>query len=190
MRKEPEQHRNTGVGLRRASNILFFTILLVGPTAMGQSADDAAGWLNSYACEEITKPFKIDVQLTDNAPDLLKLKDKFTAQLKRDGIGVSAGAQLLLMLDIRTVRNIEQSEKGHIGELQIGKGGGVSLRGKVWSNTGDSVLGGRKKTGRQRTVDQLSLTAVLIGAAMVAVYGKVKSYMTLGAATPNRRRPQ
>lgn len=146
---------------RHAAGVIVIALFLAGSTALAQSSDETAGRLTAYACEKLRTPASIDVQLTDNSANNLQLKEKFTAHMKRDGLGVSATAPLLLMLDIRTTRTIEQAEKSEIGKLQVGKGGGVSLRGKVWSNTGDSVLGGRKKTARSRPVDQLTVTATL-----------------------------
>lgn len=141
--------------------LLFVTVsLLVSSPARGQS-EAPDGRLNAFSCEKLPSPLKIDVQVLDNAPRYLRFRDKFVEQLVRDGISVMAGAALVLTLEVRTERELSDPTKGNIGEVRIGKSGGVSVRGKIWSNTGDSVLGGRKKSADRRAVDRLKVKANL-----------------------------
>jgi hypothetical protein len=150
----------SGVPMNRFA--LFIVVaLLAAPAAMAQSENVDTGRLDAYACEELPSPLKLDVQIFDNAPRYLRLKEKFTARLNKRGIVMTADAPLVLTLDVRTEREFQPTEERGIGELRVGSGGGVSLRGKIWSNTNDSVLGGRKKSSQRRAVDQLRVTANL-----------------------------
>lgn len=141
---------------------LFIAVaLLAAPAAVAQSDNGDAGRLNTYACEKLPSPLKLDVQIFDNAPRYLRLKENFTARLNKRGIVMAADAPLVLTLDVGTEREFQPTDKRGIGELRVGSGGGVSLRGKIWSNTDDSVLGGRKKSSQRRAVDRLRVTASL-----------------------------
>jgi hypothetical protein len=141
--------------------LVFFVALLAAQLAMAQSGDRITGRLDAHICEKLPSPLKIDVQILDNAPRYVRLRDKFIARMNEDGIEMVTGAPYVLMLYIKTVRDFQQSDKSYIGELRIGKGGDVSVRGKIWSNSDDSVLGGRKKSSGRRTVNQLQVTADL-----------------------------
>jgi len=141
--------------------LLIFATRIAAPPAMAQSGNGGPSRLDAYACEKLPASLRIDVQILDNAARYLRLRDKFIARINKDGIEVVAGAPLVLMLDIKTVREFEEEDKRHIGELRVGGSGGVSLRGNIWSNTDDSVLGGRKKSADRTTVDRLQVTANL-----------------------------
>ena len=104
--------------------LLIFIALLAAPPAIAQSENGNPGRLDAYACEKLPSPLKIDVQILDDAPRYLRFRDKFAARMNENGIEVVAGAPLVLTLDVRTVREFQQSDKRHIGELHIGKSGG------------------------------------------------------------------
>lgn len=140
---------------------LFFLVALVSLPAIAQSEDGYTGRLDAYVYEELRSPLKIDVLILDNSPRYLQLRDRFSARMKENGIEVAADAPLVLILDINTVFENQQTGERHIGELRIGKGGGVTLRGNIWSNTEDSVLGGRKRSSYRPTTQHLQMTANL-----------------------------
>lgn len=130
------------------------------------AADGGGARLNAFACEALPRPLRLDVQVMDNDERYLRYRDRFIARLKRDGIEVAENAALLLTLDVRKVVEFERREGGELFELRagqenedIGREGDLFMRGNVWSNRSDSVLGGRKRDPGQLSVDQLRATA-------------------------------
>lgn len=143
--------------------ILFVVVvaLVSAPPSIAQSEKGKTGRLDAYACEELPAPLRIDVQMLDDTPRYLRIREKFILQMRQNGTEVVAGAPLVLTIDVTTMREFSQSDKNHIGEVRVDTGGSISLRGKIWSNTEGSVLGGRKKSSDRLAVDQLKVTANL-----------------------------
>jgi len=137
--------------------------LIAAPPASAQSDVDNIGRLDAYVCEKLPSAPGIDIKLLDNAPRNVQFRDAFVARVKENGIAVTAGAPLLLLLEIKTVREFTDPQRGQLGEVRIGKGAGVDVRGKFWSNSEDSILGGRKTRSRRHSVDRLHVTASLNG---------------------------
>ena len=137
--------------------------LIAAPPASAQSDGDNIGRLDAYICERLPSAPSIDIKLLDDAPRNVQFRDAFVARAKKNGIAVTAGAPFLLLLDIKTVREFSGPQRGQLGEVRIGKGAGVDVRGKFWSNSEDSILGGRKSTSRRHSVDRLHVTASLNG---------------------------
>ena len=141
---------------------LFILIVLFAPQmSHAQSGDNFTGYIDAYARQGLPSPLSIDVQILDNAPRYIRLRKKFIARMRSDGIEVVADAPFVLILDIRTEREFQQTGKGYICELRIGREEGVSLRGKIWSNTQDSILGGRIRPSDRTVINRLQLTAHL-----------------------------
>jgi hypothetical protein len=135
---------------------LIFIAILASFPAAAQSETEEAGLLHAYACEKLVSPSKIDIQLLDDTPRNVQLKNKLKELLVEGGNEATAKAPLVLTLDIKTVRELPGQKKQRLTRLRFG--GGVSVRGKIWSNSKDSLLGGRKKSSRPSAVDMLEMT--------------------------------
>lgn len=141
---------------------LLTAILIVPPLpAFAQSPNAKSGRINAFICEKLPQASIVDVQMLDDAPRYRQLREKFITELREDGIGVKTGAPLTLTIDLKTVRDSQSSDQHGVGELRLGRDGGVSLRGKLWSNSADSVLGGRNKSSRGYDTTLLLITASL-----------------------------
>jgi hypothetical protein len=155
--------------MHRLKSFAVIVVLTVNGGALGQSADAPTSRLNAYECETLPKPLRLTVQVLDNAERFLKIKDQFEKALRTGGTAIAADAPAVLTLDIRTVREFREKSAGPLLELRagqektedIGREGTVFFRGSVWSNRGDSVLGGPKRRSGQLSLNQLQVTASL-----------------------------
>ena len=143
------------------ASLFMLAATLSAPQAAAQTEENNTARLEAHVCEKLSSPASIDVQLSDDAPQFQRLRDRFTARMKKDGIEIAAGAPLVLFLHIQTFRDFTRSDQGGMGELRVGAGGAVSVRSKMWSSSDDSVFGGRKRTGGQLSTDRLHITADL-----------------------------
>jgi len=153
--------------MRTLAGFVVAFVLFGAQPGQAQQAEDAAGSrLNAFACEGLPKPLRLDVEVMDNAEQYLRLRDSFVARLRGAGVEVSDDAAIILTLDIRNMVEFEQQGGGELFELRagqededIGREGDLFMRGNVWSNRSDSVLGGRKRDPGQLSRDQLQVSA-------------------------------
>jgi len=147
----------------------FLAVLLLvcaQPVNAQEAAAPADTRLNAFACEALPAPLRVDVEVLDNAERDLRFRDGFVARLRSAGVEVADNASLIMTLELRKVVEFERREGGELFELRagqenedIGREGDLFMRGNVWSNRSDSVLGGRKRDPGQLSVDQLQITA-------------------------------
>lgn len=132
-------------------------------------ADPAPGRLSAYYCGSMPSDYSVDVVLLDNKDENLLIKDAFVSGLTRRGVTVREGAPLILTLEIAPVREFEQSDgRRGIIEMRVGQPdydldqqGDVDVRGSVWSNTRDSLVGGRRGGPSELAVNRLRMVAAL-----------------------------
>ena len=117
----------------RFFTLSLFILIASQPPAVAQSGEAKSGLLNAFVCEALPPSAVLDVEMLDDAPRYQQLRKKFADQLKKDGIDVKDGASLVLTIDLRTIRDSQSSDRRGLGELKLGKGGSVNLRGKLWS---------------------------------------------------------
>lgn len=153
--------------MRHIAAMLFALALVVAQPGHAQdSAEDADARLNAFACEVLPAPLRVDVQLLDNDARYLRARDALVARLQGAGVEVAKDAPLVLTLELRKIVEFERREGGELFELRagqenedIGREGDLFVRGNVWSNSSDSVLGGRKRDPGQLSADQLQVSA-------------------------------
>jgi hypothetical protein len=139
------------------------------PPAAAENDEPVRTRLNTLACEDLPVPLKLDVEIMDNAERFLRFKDRFVGKLRAGGAEVVRGAPLTLMLDVQILREFDQAEGGELLEFRagqesgedIGREGNIFLRGNVWSNRSDSVLGGRKRDPGTLALNRLHVTATI-----------------------------
>jgi hypothetical protein len=154
--------------MRQVAGIAVAFILLGSHPGAAQETDreTADGRLNAFACETLPSPLRLSVEVMDNTEQFLRLRDSFVERLKGAGVQVADGTPLVLMLDVRKLVEFEQQSGGQLFELRagqededIGRDGELFMRGNVWSNRSDSVLGGRKRDPGQLATDQVEVSA-------------------------------
>jgi hypothetical protein len=144
---------------------LFLFVFL----AAAATAQEAPGRLSSYFCGTMPANMSVEVVLLDNSDANLRIKDAFVDRLRRRGVAVQPGAALTLTLEIAAVREFEERGKEEslielrVGQAnrELGQQGDVDLRGSVWSNSQDSLVGGRRKGPASLAVNRVRLTASL-----------------------------
>jgi len=166
-------HNAKGTKLYRVIGFLLF-ILFTGTSAMAQSEQDDSGRFDAYTCEKLPSPLKIDVQVLDYTQRNLRLRDKFTARLNDDRIETATEAPFVLTHDIKTLREFAGQDSPALSKLHIGKGSGVSLRGKLWSNNDDRSWAAAKEPYGILPSISFKLRQILIGMTMGAVFGRDK----------------
>lgn len=149
-----------------AGFVVAFVLLGAQPGQAQQAANTADSRLNAFACEGLPKPLRLAVEVMDNTEQYLRLRDSFVARLRGAGVEVAENAAIILTLDIRNMVEFEQRGGGELFELRagqededIGRDGDLFMRGNVWSNRSDSVLGSRKRDPGQLSRDQLQVSA-------------------------------
>ena len=149
-----------------AGFLVALVLIGIQPGRAQEAADNVAPRLTAFACGVLPQPLRVDVQVMDNSEQQLRYRDTFVARLHKSGVEVASGAPLLLTLDVRKVVEFDRGEGGDLFELRagpenedIGREGDLFMRGNVWSNHGNSVLGGRKRGPGQLSTDQLQVTA-------------------------------
>lgn len=150
-----------------AGFLVLFLIIAAALPARAQEAEDKSGArLNAFACGTLPQPLRLDVQVMDNNERHLRYRSGLVSRLTRAGIEVSENAPAILMLEVRKVVEFDRREGGELFELRagqededIGREGDLYMRGNVWSNRSDSVLGGRKRDPGQLSTEQLQVTA-------------------------------
>jgi hypothetical protein len=150
-----------------AGFLIALALIGIQPGQAQQSDDPSAdSRLNAFACEVLPTPLRVDVQILDNAERHVRFRDTFVARLRKAGVEVAGNAPHILTLEVRKVVEFERREGGEFFELRagqenenIGRDGDLFMRGNVWSNQSDSVLGGRKRDPGQLSTDQLQVNA-------------------------------
>lgn len=149
---------------RTAILALFFSFCV--PFAGWAQSDSGGSRINAFACGTLPSPLKVDVQILDNAASFVRYRKLFVDALRKAGGDAVDGAETILTLDVRTEREFQRRSGGELLELragqentEIGAEGDVFFRGNIWSNSSDSVLGGRKRDLGRLSLNQLQVTA-------------------------------
>ncbi len=115
-------------------------------TASDQSAAQAPGMVTSRAIKKVPETLTVSVAPYDDSDLNLRLKKEFETLLAaRDGVSIepAAKAGLLLLFEAKVVPAEDAPYRPSLGSLNAGSSG-VDVNVNVWSNTQDSVLGGRQ----------------------------------------------
>ncbi len=134
--------------------LVLMTVTGFGPQAWAQLAPDAQGVLNAVAYREVPGELGLEVTLYDNSDLDLQVRERMELALRAAGYTVAEGAPFELSLETASRLGEIEDWAPSLGELST-KGGGVALQFNIWSNTQDSVIGGRQ--ARPSTVAQLRL---------------------------------
>lgn len=104
----------------------------------------ADGLLSGYACGQMPATYKVDVEVVDDSPQMLRIRDIAIDGLKRKQAQISGSAELVLAIDTHTLREGAKRKKRDLGSVTDGSSERIRARMNVWSNRKDSIIGGRK----------------------------------------------
>ncbi len=152
--------------MHRLKSVAVIAVLTINGGALGQSADVPTSRLNTYECDTLPQPLRMSVQVLENTERFLKFKGKFEKELRAGGAEIATDARVVLTLDVRTVREFQEKSASTLFDLHIGKktsnfGKVDTLRGNIWSNRRNSLLGGPKRQSGQHALNQLQVIATL-----------------------------
>jgi hypothetical protein len=136
------------------------------------AADDAPppprGYLTAFACETLTTPLQLRVEVADNTTQNLKLKDILVQRLEKNGASVVDSSPQVLSLEVAIRRQATRTKPGDMIDVRVGgeqPEAGTSdyarVRMNIWSTTRDSLLTGRQPSVEEEGFDTIGLRASL-----------------------------
>lgn len=156
---------------RTGVSVLAFAVaaVLAGP-ALG--ADDAPpqprGYLTAFACDTLSSPLQLRVEVMDNTSQNLKLKDILVQRLEKNGATIVDSSPQVLSLEVAVARQATRNRPGDMVDVRVGgerPEEGTSdyarVRMNIWSSTRDSLLTGRQPGVEEEGFDTLRLRASL-----------------------------
>lgn len=133
-----------------------------------ESADRAPGHLNAFACETLTRPLRLHVDVMDNTDENLRLKALLEDRLRAQGVTLSDRAVLVLSLEVAVARAATRRKPGDMVDVRVGpdepdlgREGYAKVHMNIWSSSRDSLLAGRRSTVEEEGFDLLRLRASL-----------------------------
>ena len=109
--------------------------------AMPATAD---GLLSGYACGQMPGSYTVDVEVVDDSPRMLQIRDTAINALERKRAEISGSAELVLVIDTRFLREGVTRKQRDLGSVTDGSSEQIRARMNLWSNREDSLIGGRR----------------------------------------------
>jgi hypothetical protein len=134
--------------------LVLAVCLAAGPQAWAQTAPVVQGELNAVAYHEVPGELALEVTLYDDSDLNLQVRARMEEALRAAGYTIAEDAPFELSLETASRLGEAPDWGPSLGELSS-SGGGVDIQLNIWSNTQDSVIGGRQD--RPSTVGQLHL---------------------------------
>lgn len=104
----------------------------------------ADGILSGYVCGTMPATYQINVEVGDDSAQMLKIREAAIGALKRKRARISGTAELVLAIDVLTVREGAVRKKRDLGSVTDGSSERIRARMNLWSNKRDSIIGGRR----------------------------------------------
>ena len=156
---------------RYGAHIVAFA-LAVALAAPAYAENDAPppprGYLTAFACETLTTPLQLRVEVMDNTDQNLKLKDLLVQRLQKNGAQIVDSSPQVLSLEVAVARQATRNKPGDMVDVRVGgekPEEGTSdyarVRMNIWSSTRDSLLTGRQPSVEEEGFDMLRLRASL-----------------------------
>lgn len=130
----------------------ILTIMAFAALATPAAAD---GLSSGYVCGPFPSAYNIDVEVNDDSPQMLKIREAAVRALKRDRTRITNSAELILAIDVRTLLEGTKRKKPDLGSVTDGSSDRIRARMNLWSNKRDSIVGGRKNTVIAEAVDEV-----------------------------------
>ena len=137
------------IWLRKALAIAAFGLLAAAQPAAAQ------GLMSSFSCEDVADPLRVRIDLLDDAPPMLKLRESVVAALGKRGVSIAADAPYVLSFEADLIRRALRRKGRDLGSISDSTDEDVKARVNVWSNREDSLIGGRKDTVVAEAVDEV-----------------------------------
>lgn len=137
------------MAMRRYLAVLF--LLCSGTPAA------ANGLLSGYACGELPPNYQVDVEVSDDSEQMLKIRESAIRTLARKNTGQSDAASLVLLIDMHTVRQGIRRKERDPGSVTDDSSDGIRTRMNLWSNKSDSVIGGRRDVIIDGPLDEIRI---------------------------------
>jgi len=132
----------------------FLIILLLASVATPAAAD---GLLSGYACGPLPQTYRVDVEVSDDSEQMLRIRDAAIKALARKNTEQSASAELVLSIDVHAIREGVRRKKRDLGSVTDGSSERIKARMNLWSDKRDSVIGGRKNRIIDGPVDEVRI---------------------------------
>jgi hypothetical protein len=115
----------------------------------------AQGLLTSFSCEDIREPLSVRIDLLDDAPPMLKLRESIVAALGKRGITIASDAPYVLSFEAEAIRRALRRKGRDLGSITDSTDEEMKARINVWSNREDSIIGGRKDSVVSEAIDEM-----------------------------------
>ena len=135
-------------------------VLALAPAARAAEGE-GPGQIVAFACGSVPPRGGIDVQVFDDAPVELALRDAIARELGRMGYTVAADAPLRLTFEGGMERELDARREARLGELQKSNNE-LTMRLNMWSSSGDSVIGGVRRADPSGTDPSVYRLAVFV----------------------------
>lgn len=136
-----------GLAMKRIP-IIVAMALLAAPAA-------ADGVLSGYACGTLPQSYSVDVEVSDDSDQMLRIRDAVVRALAKKQTNASESANLVLLIDMLSIREGLRRKKRDLGSVTDGSSERIKARMNLWSNKRDSVIGGRKDRVISGPIDEV-----------------------------------
>ena len=137
------------IWLRRTLAIAALGLLAAAQPAVAQ------GRMSSFSCEDIPEPLRVRIDLLDDAPPMLKLRESVVAALAKRGVTIASDAPYVLSFEAELIRHALRRKGRDLGSSSDSTDEDAKARVNLWSNREDSIIGGRKDTVIAEAVDEV-----------------------------------
>lgn len=117
----------------------------------------AEGILSGYACGTMPTAYKVEVEVGDDSAQMLEIRTSAIQALKKKRAEVSGSAELVLAIDIHTLREGAVRKKPDLGSVTDSSSERIRARMNLWSNKRDSIIGGRKSGFVRGALDEIRI---------------------------------
>jgi hypothetical protein len=107
---------------------------------------EGPGSLVAFACGTLPERSRVDVQLLDDTPSVVALRDAISRELARDGYTVAADGNVRVTFEGVIERDRDPTREGYLGQLRS-TNRATEFTLNMWSSSGDSVIGGVQRPG-------------------------------------------
>lgn len=152
--------------IRKTTLALLAAAALGAPGAAAESPD---GYVTAFSCEPMQRPLSVTPQILDNTDENVRLHGILVERLAERGVTVDDAAGQTMSFNVERVREAAVRKPGDLVDVRVGqedpddlgREGFASVHMNIWSNSRDSVIGGRRDTVEHRLVDRLHISVTI-----------------------------
>ncbi|CAN0569368.1 unnamed protein product [Laminaria digitata] len=117
----------------------------------------ANGLMSGYVCGPLPAAYKLDVQVSDDSEQMLRIGDAAVSALAKKQPEAPGSAALVLLIDMHAVREGVRRKGRDLGSVTDDSSDRIKARMNLWSNERDSILGGRKDRILDGPIDEIRI---------------------------------